>query len=183
MPTILALVGSLRSDSANRRIAELAQELAPEGTQVQIAQGLEDVPFYNEDLEGAGVPMAATALRDQIAAADALLLVTPEYNGGLPAVLKNAIDWASRPYGQGSISGKPVAALGAARGRFGGAWAHQDSLKSAKIAGGVPQDEPAGSFPTGDWAEGGPGDQPQIVTIVRTTLEALARQAQEQSAA
>lgn len=184
MTTVLALVGSLRVDSLNRRIAELAQDLAPEGTEVRIAEGLAEVPFYNEDLEEGRVPPQATHLRDQVAAADALLLVTPEYNGGLPAVLKNAIDWASRPFGNGSISGKPVAALGASKGRFGGVWAHQDSLKSAKIAGGVPHDEPAGSFKVGDWADGGqPGDQPQVVEDVRTTLATLTRQVRDVAAA
>ncbi|MDE9365297.1 NAD(P)H-dependent oxidoreductase [Luteipulveratus sp. YIM 133132] len=184
MTVVLALVGSLRADSTNRKIAELAQRLAPEGTEVRIAEGLGEVPFYNEDIDGADAPAAAERLREQVAAADALLLVTPEYNGGLPAVLKNAIDWASRPYGQGSITGKPAAALGAAFGQFGGVWAHQDSLKSVKIAGAKPHEEPAGSFKVTEWTGSGhPEEQADVVEAVTRTLETLTQQARETAAA
>lgn len=183
MTTVLALVGSLRADSVNRKIAELAQELAPEGTRVLIAEGLGDVPFYNEDLDGAQVPEPAARLRAQIAAADAVLLVTPEYNGGLPAVLKNGIDWASRPFGQGSITGKPTAVLGAAHGQYGGVWAHQDSLKSVRIAGAAPCDEPSGSFAAGTWTSHEPKEQPAVCEAVRQTLDVLVHRAVDSSAA
>ena len=94
------------------------------------------MPFYNEDLDGPGdVPGPAQALRDAVRRADALLLVTPEYNGSLPAVLKNAIDWTSRPHQAGAITGKPVAVAGASNGRYGGVWAHDDTRKTAGIAG------------------------------------------------
>lgn len=134
---VLALVGSLRADSHNRKIAEAIKAQAPAGITVDIAEGLHELPFYNEDLDGANVPAAAAALREQVANADRLLIVTPEYNGSTPAVIANAIDWASRPYGAGSIKGKPVAVVGTSVGQYGGAWALTNTKKSAAIAGGA----------------------------------------------
>ncbi|MFJ5228956.1 NAD(P)H-dependent oxidoreductase [Kitasatospora sp. NPDC088391] len=133
---ILALVGSLRAGSHNRQLAEAAVKLAPEGAEVTIAEGLAEIPFYNEDIDVEGsVPAAAVALREAAAAADALLLFSPEYNGTIPAVLKNAIDWLSRPYGAGALTGKPVAVVGTAYGQYGGVWAQDEARKAAGIAG------------------------------------------------
>jgi len=134
---VLILVGSLRADSLNRRIAEKLQELAPSGVEIEIAENLHDLPFYNEDLDGENVPATAAALRDRVAAADRVLAVTPEYNGTMPAVLNNAIDWLSRPYGVGAIKGKPFGVIGATPTPYGGKWAHQDTVRSAGIAGAV----------------------------------------------
>lgn len=134
---ILALVGSLRAGSHNRQLAEAAVKLAPEGADVSLFEGLAEIPFYNEDIDVEGtVPAAAAKLREAAAGADALLLFTPEYNGTIPAVLKNAIDWLSRPYGAGAISGKPVAVIGTAFGQYGGVWAQDEARKSVGIAGG-----------------------------------------------
>ncbi len=132
---VLVLVGSLRADSINRKIAEAIRDQAPAGVTVDIADGLGELPFYNEDLDGENAPAAAVTLREQVAAADRLLVVTPEYNGTMPAVLNNAIDWASRPFGEGSIKGKPLAVVGTAVGQYGGQWAHDDTRRSAKVAG------------------------------------------------
>ncbi|WP_042381405.1 NADPH-dependent FMN reductase [Streptacidiphilus melanogenes] len=133
---IVALVGSLRAGSHNRQLAEAAVKLAPEGAEVSILDGLADIPFYNEDIDVEGsVPAAATALREAVAAADAVILFSPEYNGTIPAVLKNAIDWLSRPYGGGALTGKPVAVIGTAYGQFGGVWAQDEARKAAGIAG------------------------------------------------
>jgi len=135
---VLVLVGSLRADSLNRRIAEKLRELAPSGVSVEIAEDLHALPFYNEDLDVAGqVPASAATLRDQVAGADRVLAVTPEYNGTMPAVLNNAIDWLSRPYGQGAIKGKPFGVVGATPTPYGGKWAHADAARSAGIAGAV----------------------------------------------
>jgi NAD(P)H-dependent FMN reductase len=131
---VLALVGSLRAASVNRQIAEVAVENAPGGTSVTLYEGLGDIPFYNEDIDGADAPAAATKLREAVAAADAVLVVTPEYNGSIPAVMKNAIDWLSRPYGNSTLAGKPLAVVGAAGGRYGGKWAHDETRKSFGIA-------------------------------------------------
>jgi NAD(P)H-dependent FMN reductase len=134
---ILALVGSLRSGSTNRQLAEAAAKHAPEGVEVVLHEGLADVPFYNEDIDAEGsLPATATALRAAAGQADALLLFSPEYNGTIPAVLKNAIDWLSRPYGAGALSGKPVAVVGTAFGQYGGVWAQDEARKAVGIAGG-----------------------------------------------
>lgn len=133
--TILTLVGSLRAASVNRQLAELAVESAPEGVVLVIYEGLGELPFYNEDLDTDNPPPAVAALRAAAAQADAALVVTPEYNGTIPAVLKNAIDWLSRPRGAGDLKDKPVAVIGAALGRYGGAWAHDETRKSLGIAG------------------------------------------------
>ena len=133
---VLGLVGSLRAASINRQIAELATEAAPDGVAVTIFEGLGDLPFYNEDIDNdADVPAAVTALRAVAAEADATLVVTPEYNGSIPAVIKNAIDWLSRPFGDSALKGKPLAVIGGAYGQYGGVWAHDETRKSFGIAG------------------------------------------------
>ena len=133
--TVTVLVGSLRADSANRKLAETLASLAPEGVELRIAENLDQIPFYNEDLDGADAPAAAVALRQQVADSDSVLIVTPEYNATIPAVINNAIDWLSRPYGTGAIVGKPLGAIGVTPTPYGGKWAHEDARRSAKIAG------------------------------------------------
>ncbi len=136
--SIAVLVGSLRSDSVNRRLAELLAERAPEGVRVDIVDGLADIPFYNEDIDNpSDLPASAAALRERVGAADRVLAVTPEYNGTMPAVLNNAIDWLSRPYGAGALVGKPFGVVGATPTPYGGKWAHADAARSAGIAGAV----------------------------------------------
>lgn len=137
---VLALVGSLRAASINRQIAELAAAVAPEGVSVTLFEGLAQVPFYNEEIDDAMTPdapalAAVDALRAAAADADAALVVTPEYNGSIPAVVKNAIDWLSRPFGNGALKGKPLAVIGGSFGQYGGVWAHDETRKSFGIAG------------------------------------------------
>jgi NAD(P)H-dependent FMN reductase len=137
---VLALVGSLRAASINRQIAELAAEVAPDGVAVTIFEGLGDLPFYNEEIDdvmNAEAPVLApvAALRGAAADADAALVVTPEYNGSYPAVVKNAIDWLSRPFGDSALKGKPLAVIGGSFGQYGGVWAHDDTRKSFGIVG------------------------------------------------
>ena len=137
---ILAFVGSLRAASVNRQIAELAAQVAPDDVTVTIFEGLADVPFYNEEIDDAmnsdAPPLApVAALRAAAADADAALVVTPEYNGSMPAVVKNAIDWLSRPFGNGALKGKPLAVIGGSFGQYGGVWAHDETRKSFGIAG------------------------------------------------
>ncbi|MDN4172777.1 NAD(P)H-dependent oxidoreductase [Nocardioides sp. SOB77] len=134
---VAVLVGSLRTDSLNRKIAELLAAEAPEGVVVDIVDGLENLPFYNEEIDGSTPPEAATHVRHQVAAADRVLVVTPEYNGTMPAVLNNAIDWLSRPYGAGALVAKPFAVIGTTPTPYGGRWAHADAARSANIAGAV----------------------------------------------
>ncbi|MBS0643172.1 MAG: NAD(P)H-dependent oxidoreductase [Acetobacteraceae bacterium] len=120
-PTIrvLGLAGSLRQKSFNRAALRAAAELAPPGMQIEIFDRLGEIPLYDEDMrEGQSFPPAVQDLRDRIKAADALLLATPEYNYSVPGVLKNAIDWASRPPEQ-PFDGKPIAIMGASPGVLG----------------------------------------------------------------
>jgi len=134
--TVLALVGSLRADSHNRKLAEAIALNAPEDVNVRVYGSLGNIPFYNEDIDVEGqVPAEAAALRAAAAEADALLLVTPEHNGTMPAALKNAIDWLSRPFGAGALAGKPTAVVGTAFGQYGGVWAQDEARKAVGIAG------------------------------------------------
>ncbi len=137
MTNVLVLVGSLRAGSINRQLAEAADQHAPEGITLSTFDGIVDLPFYNEDIDGDTPPAAAVAFRQAVADADAVLLVTPEYNGTIPAVLKNALDWGSRPFGASPLSGKPLAVIGSAFGQYGGVWAHDDARKAAGIAAPV----------------------------------------------
>ncbi|MED5811962.1 NAD(P)H-dependent oxidoreductase [Mycolicibacterium sp. 050232] len=132
---VLVLVGSLRAASVNRQIAELAVEQAPDGVELRIFDRLGELPFYNEDIDTADVAESVVALRAAAGEADAALVVTPEYNGSIPGVLKNAIDWLSRPFGNGALKDKPLAVVGAALGQYGGVWAHDETRKSFGIAG------------------------------------------------
>jgi NAD(P)H-dependent FMN reductase len=132
---VLVLVGSLRAASINRQLAELAVESAPAGVTLVPFDRLGELPFYNEDIDGDDVADPVRALRQAAAEADAALVVTPEYNGSIPGVLKNAIDWLSRPFGNGALKDKPVAVVGTAHGQYGGVWAHDETRKSFGIAG------------------------------------------------
>ncbi|KDA04146.1 NADPH-dependent FMN reductase [Hyphomonas oceanitis] len=121
MTHILAISGSLRKASYNSGLVRAAEALALEGVQVT-GMALHGIPLYDGDVEAAeGIPAAVTALKDAIRAADGVLLVTPEYNNGIPGVFKNAVDWTSRPASEiGEIfGGKPVAIIGASLGGFG----------------------------------------------------------------
>lgn len=123
-PKVAVIIGSLRAQSVNRRLAQaIAKTVAPR-LDLQIVD-YADVPLYNQDHE-ADPPAAVIAFKDAIKAADAVLFVTPEYNRSMPGVLKNAIDWASRPPGQGVWAGKPAAIAGSTPGAVGTAAAQVD---------------------------------------------------------
>ena len=132
---VLVLLGSLRAASINRQLVELASETAPDGVSLELFDRLGEVPFYNEDIDNENAPEPVKALREVAAVADAVLVVTPEYNGSIPGVLKNAIDWLSRPYGNSALKDKPLAVVGTALGQYGGVWAHDETRKSFGIAG------------------------------------------------
>jgi NAD(P)H-dependent FMN reductase len=175
--TVLALVGSLRADSHNRKLAEAIQLNAPEGVEIVIHESLGNIPFYNEDIDVEGqVPAAATALREAAGQADALLLVTPEHNGTMPASLKNAIDWLSRPYGAGALAGKPTAVVGTAFGQFGGVWAQDEARKAAGIAGARVLEDAKLAVPGSmvRFAETHPKDDAEVVEQIKELFGALA---------
>lgn len=121
MKKILALSGSLRSGSFNTAIVESIKDLVPTDVEVVIAK-IDTIPLYNQDLEN-NFPKEAQDFKDNILSADAIVISTPEYNRSFPGVLKNAIDWASRPYGKNAFAGKPVLVLGATGGTVGTALA------------------------------------------------------------
>ena len=116
---VLGIAGSLRHGSYNRALLRAAQSLAPAGVAIDSYEALGDIPPYNADVEAEGDPPPVRALKEGIQAADALLIATPEYNYGIPGVLKNAIDWASRPPATTPLRRKPIALMGASTGNFG----------------------------------------------------------------
>ena len=126
---ILGIAGSLREASYNRALLRAARELLPEGAEL-VEHDLRGLPFYDGDVEAAGDPDSVVALKEAIREADALLIATPEYNRGVPGMLKNAVDWASRPPLASPLTGKPVAIMGASTGRGGTARA-QEQLRAA----------------------------------------------------
>ena len=171
---VLVLVGSLRSASVNRKLAELAVGTAPDGIRLEVHPGLEELPFYNEDLDTDTPPGPVSALRAAAGRADAVLVVTPEYNGTIPAVLKNAIDWLSRPYGSSAVTGTPLAVIGAAQGRFGGTWAHDETRKSFGIAGAQVLEDGRFSLPIADLGGVDPADHSEVSAAVRRVVADLA---------
>jgi chromate reductase len=120
--TILGIPGSLRQGSFNRLALQACQKLVPADAKIKIFE-LHDIPIFNQDQEKTPPP-SVVEFKKQIRAADAILFATPEYNYGIPGVLKNAVDWASRPYGDNAWNDKPVGIMSAAGGVLGGARAH-----------------------------------------------------------
>lgn len=133
--TILGIVGSLRKDSYNHAALKAARELAPEGAALELIE-LHGIPVFNQDEEMA-LPAAVAEFKRRILAADAILFATPEYNYSVPGVLKNAIDWASRPFGESAWTGKPAALMGASPGSLGTARA-QYHLRQILVAFDMP---------------------------------------------
>jgi chromate reductase len=134
---ILALSGSLRRESFNTALAYAARELAPDGVEVEVYEGLGLIPHYDQDLDHEDVetPESVADLRRRIEEADALLVITPEYNGSITGVLKNAIDWASARHRGSWLRNKTVAVAGATTGQYGAIWAQQDLRRVLGIAG------------------------------------------------
>jgi len=125
---ILGLSGSLRAGSHNTRLLRGAGMLLPVGAELVEFDQLGAIPPYNED-EEAAAPAPVQAFKEAIAGADALLIATPEYNSSIPGVLKNALDWASRPRASSPLAGKPAAVIGSSTGLFGAVWAQAETRK------------------------------------------------------
>jgi chromate reductase len=132
---VLGFPGSLRRDSYNRRLLQAAAPLIPQDVAFGLWSGIADLPVYDEDLDAAGPPPAAVRLREDIAVADALLFATPEYNSSIPGGLKNALDWASRPYATSVLRHKPVAVIGASTGFFGAVWSQAELRRVLEVCG------------------------------------------------
>ncbi|MBV8933743.1 MAG: NAD(P)H-dependent oxidoreductase [Kutzneria sp.] len=135
---VLGLCGSLRRDSFNGRLLRAAASSLPPGDHVEIFPGLAPIPPYDED---ASTPAPVEQLRAAIAEADAVLIATPEYNASIPGQLKNALDWASRPFPDNALRDKPVAVVGASTGLFGAVWAQAELRKVLTTIGARVVDE------------------------------------------
>lgn len=127
---ILAISGSLRDDSHNTELLRAAAAVAPDGVELELFDGLKDVPPYDADDDVPGdQPFAVGRFKGALREADAVLISTPEYNSSIPGVLKNALDWASRPLVESPVRNKPVAVLSSSTGMFGGVWAAAETRK------------------------------------------------------
>jgi chromate reductase, NAD(P)H dehydrogenase (quinone) len=131
---ILGIAGSIRRGSHNRRLLRAAGDALPSGADLVAWDGLAGLPAFDEDLETTP-PAAVRELLEEIEAADALLIATPEYNASLPGALKNALDWASRPFPDNVLRDKPSAVIGASTGLFGAVWAQAEVRKVLKASG------------------------------------------------
>lgn len=139
---VLGITGSLRRDSYNHALMREAAERLPAGAELVEFEQLREIPPYDADLEAEETPAAVAELRQAMREADAVIIATPEYNHSIPGVLKNALDWASRPAGQSALSGKPAAVVGASTGMFGAVWAQAETRKVLGALGGrVVQEE------------------------------------------
>jgi chromate reductase, NAD(P)H dehydrogenase (quinone) len=177
---ILAISGSLREGSYNTSLARAAVELAPPGVEVELFEALDLIPPYDQDVDQPEIemPEAVRHLRDEIEAADALFFATPEYNGSVPGVLKNAIDWASARHRGSSFRYKTTAIAGASTGAFGAIWAQQDLRRILGIAGArVIDGEIAIAEAQHAFNDEGQLTDPILVERLREHLESLAREA------
>lgn len=176
---VLALSGSLRSGSHNTELLRAAAASAPPGADVLLYEGLKEIPPYDADDDGGlgAQPDAVTRLRAALDAADAVLVSTPEYNSSLPGVLKNALDWVSRPLAASPVRNKPAAVLSSSTGMFGGVWAAAETRKVLGALGARVLEDTV-SVPKADdrLAEGVDDD---LAEQLRTVVEALAAEVRE----
>jgi chromate reductase, NAD(P)H dehydrogenase (quinone) len=173
---ILGVSGSPRAESYNTALLREAAKLAPAGAQVELWEGIGDLPIYDQDLE-ADVPESVRRLREDWGSADAILFATPEYNGSVPGGLKNAVDWASRPTTDAALRNRTVAVVGASQGQFGALWAQQDLRRILGIAGARVVGEPV---PVSRVHE---GYDESAIDGIRDVLEALVQAAEPAEAA
>jgi chromate reductase, NAD(P)H dehydrogenase (quinone) len=172
---ILGFAGSLRRASYNRGLIRAAAELAPTGIVVDVFH-LDDLPLYNQDVEDTGEPSSVVAFKRAIAQSDALLVATPEYNHGVPGVLKNAIDWASRPRVTSPLRDKSVAVMGASPGRGATARAQAQLRDSFVFTGAcvMPQPELLIGAASGHFDQDGNLTDPALRVALVELVEALA---------
>jgi chromate reductase, NAD(P)H dehydrogenase (quinone) len=173
---ILGFAGSLRRESYNRGLIRAATEAALPGLAIQVVE-LGDIPLYNQDVEDAGEPSAVVAFKEAIRRADALLVATPEYNHGVPGVLKNALDWASRPRATSPLKDKPVAIMGASPGRGSTARAQAQLRETFVFTGAcvMPQPELLIDSAASHFDDGGNLTDAQLRGSLVELIEALGR--------
>lgn len=184
---ILAISGSLRRDSHNTALLRAAAEMLPAGVELTIHDGLRDIPPYDDDAlatvgEAGGPYSAVVRLREEIAAADGVLISTPEYNSSIPGQLKNALDWMSRPLIDSPLRGKPAAVIGASTGMFGAVWAQAETRKVLKAIGARVSEEelPVHTADEQFDADGKLTDadlEAQLVAVIETLADAIRERA------
>jgi chromate reductase, NAD(P)H dehydrogenase (quinone) len=171
---LLGVSGSLRRGSHNRKLLDAAAAQLPESVTLQVFDGLAEIPPYCED---DSAPAAVQRMREAIAGADGLLFATPEYNGSIPGQLKNALDWASRPFPDNSLRGRPALVVGASTGLFGAVWAQAELRKVLRTAGAdVLDDElPVGMADSAFAPDGSLADPDQAAELARAVERLLDR--------
>ena len=181
---ILGLSGSLRRDSHNTRLLRGVATLLPEGAGLELFGQLAAIPPFSEDDEHQ-TPPAVAALKAAIAGADAVIVATPEYNASIPGVLKNALDWASRPVADNPLRGKPAAVIGASTGLFGAVWAQAETRKVLTTIGArvLDRELPVGQANEALGENGLPRDRDAVEQLSATLDELLELAHGEQLAA
>jgi chromate reductase len=178
VPRILGISGSLRRGSHNTGLLWAAAELLPPGVELEVFEGLRELPPYDPDRDVEPADPVVARLRAAIASADCVLIATPEYNGSIPGLLKNALDWASRPFPDNALRGKPVAVIGASTGLFGAVWAQAETRKVLGIIGAdvIDHELPIGQADTA-FAESGELVQPEQRAVLADLVNVLAARA------
>lgn len=173
---ILGISGSLRRGSYNRRLLRAAGAALAPGADLVIWEGIADLPAFDEDLEDQR-PSAVEEFLEAIEHADALLIATPEYNASVPGALKNAIDWASRPFPDNVLRDKPVAVIGASTGLFGAVWAQAEARKTLKASGArvLESELPVGTA-DGAFARDGSLVEHELAARLRAIVDELVRE-------
>src|SRR3954453_22587817 len=171
---VLGISGSLRRDSYNSGLLRAAAELLPSGAELEVFDGLKAIPPYDADDDVQPAPAPVAALREALADADAVLIATPEYNASIPGVLKNALDWASRPHATNPLRGKPAAVIGASTGLFGAVWAQAEARKVLATIGaqGLERELPVGQADS-VWALDGALQDPGLRTALAEIVDEL----------
>jgi chromate reductase len=172
---VLGISGSLRRDSHNRRLLRAAAALLPPGAELVEFDALKAIPPFDEDDELAPAD-AVIEWREQLEAADALLFATPEYNHSIPGALKNAVDWASRPFATAALRNKPAAVIGTSTGMFGAVWAQAELRKSLAAAGArvIDRELPVADAESAFSADGALAEHDQTLALGEILSELLA---------
>src|SRR5919198_1965730 len=173
---ILGIAGSLRRGSHNRKLLRAAGRALPPGAELVEWEGLGSLPIFDEDLE-TDPPAVVQDFLDEVEQADAILVSTPEYNASLPGGLKNALDWASRPFPDNVLRDKPAAVIGASTGLFGAVWAQAEVRKALKASGAhVLESELPVGMADGAFDDEGRLVDPELTARLRDLLGDLVRE-------
>ncbi len=184
---ILGISGTLRRGSHNANLLRAAAELLPPGVDLEVFDGLRELPPYDPDRDIEPADPGVARLREAIHSADGVLIATPEYNGSIPGILKNALDWASRPFPDNALRGKPVAVIGASTGLFGAVWAQAETRKVLGTIGAdvIEHELPVGQAETafGENGELLEAEQQEVLADLVRVLAARAGAEEAQAAA